>query len=740
MLFLVAVDLARAGEPDDKVIMTLRRPAAFLTAAALALGGVLLVSTPAVAADQVVTTEADSGAGSLRAAVAAVGSGETITFAPGIDEILLESAIDVPVGVTIQGPTDTTLTIARGDIGAFSLFMVGPSAAGQNFVFADLTLDGRVYPGATPSGSNNPLIFAFGSNVGDLTLSDVNAWHNTAGRGAGLATFNTSGDVLIERGQYSGLTGGEGGAISLESTNGDVTVTGAIFTGNSATGGHGGALEVQVSGADVLIESTEFVNNFTSWAGGEGPGGAIFVEAAASLSVVDSGFTNNRVLVSGDGGAIYASDVVTSIEVSGSTFVGNDINIATSDLGGGLAVVSADATVTITDTLFEANEARTGGGVGLSEVAGATQITGTTFFDNYAADYGGGLYAGLPGSSVDVGGTTFNQNEADTNGGAIYVHGNNAVGIIESEFVANDASAESGALWAEIGSAGSLTVSASQFRDNTAGSLATAIGIGDDDSPGPILIDSSTVMSTAAGSIPLVDLGDVPVAGSMQIRSSTFDTGSGALAPAIRVGTIENVFALTYSTIVSRIGLSIEESDSGDVVVRHTAFETTAAPIEIDVDPAQPELRVGVAWSAFTGTLDAAEADDIVGNQTALPTLGLGVLAQNGGPAFGTGTGLLTRLPETGSPLIDLGQSPAPGSASDFDQRGTGFPRIIGGRIDIGALEAPLPTAGGGGGGVLPPTGATISWWLLIVAGAVFVLGAAALVLARRGRRGGATR
>lgn len=711
--------------------MTLRRPAAFLTAAALALGGVLLVSTPAVAADQVVTTEADSGAGSLRAAVAAVGSGETITFAPGIDEILLESAIDVTVGVTIQGPTDTVLTIARGDIGAFSLFTLAPAAAGQNFVFADLTLDGRVYPGAAPSGNNNPLIYASGSDVGDITLRDVNVWENTAGRGAGLATFNTSGDVLIERGQYSGLTAGEGGAISLEATSGDVTVRGALFTGNWATGGHGGALEVQVSGADVLIEDTDFVNNFTNWAGGEGPGGALFVEGAATVSVVDSGFTNNRVLVDGDGGAIYATDVATSIQVSGSTFVGNDINLTTDDIGGGVAVESTDATVTITGTLFQSNEAPTGGGVGLWEVDGATQITGTTFFDNYAVDFGGGLYTGLPGASIDVAQTTFNLNESDTNGGAFYVHGNNAVGITGSEFVANDASAESGGLWAALGSAGSLTVSASQFRENTAGSVATAIGIGDEDSPGPILIDSSTVMSTAAGSIPLVDLGDVPLGGSMEIVSSTFDTGSGALAPAIRVGTIADVFALAYSTVVSRIGLSIEETTSGDAVVVHTAFETVAAPIEIDVDPA-PDVRLAVAWSAFTGTLDAAESEDIVGNQTALPTLGLGVLAQNGGPTYGTGTGLLTRLPETGSPLINVGQSPAPGSASDFDQRGPGFPRIIGGRIDIGALEAPLPTAGGGGGGVLPPTGATIPWWFVVVAVAAIAGGAGVLTRARR--------
>jgi hypothetical protein len=55
----------------------------------------------------------------------------------------------------------------------------------------------------------------------------------------------------------------------------------------------------------------------------------------------------------------------------------------------------------------------------------------------------------------------------------------------------------------------------------------------------------------------------------------------------------------------------------------------------------------------------------------------LGPLQDNGGP-----TSTMALLP--GSPAIDAGDN---AGAPNFDQRGTGFPRMVGGTIDIGAFE-----------------------------------------------------
>ena len=61
----------------------------------------------------------------------------------------------------------------------------------------------------------------------------------------------------------------------------------------------------------------------------------------------------------------------------------------------------------------------------------------------------------------------------------------------------------------------------------------------------------------------------------------------------------------------------------------------------------------------------------------------LGALADNGGPT-------LTMLPLAGSPLIDAGPATVPIFAgNEFDQRGPGFPRVLGSKADIGAVEVP---------------------------------------------------
>ena len=63
----------------------------------------------------------------------------------------------------------------------------------------------------------------------------------------------------------------------------------------------------------------------------------------------------------------------------------------------------------------------------------------------------------------------------------------------------------------------------------------------------------------------------------------------------------------------------------------------------------------------------------------------LGLLKDNGGPTF-------THELLAGSPAIDAGDpnfTPPP----DFDQRGTGYPRVVNGRIDIGAFEVQTTSA-----------------------------------------------
>jgi hypothetical protein len=66
------------------------------------------------AVGHVVTSGADSGTGSLRAAIAASASGDLITFASSVTRVQLASEIDIAIPLTIQGPGASSLTIDGG--------------------------------------------------------------------------------------------------------------------------------------------------------------------------------------------------------------------------------------------------------------------------------------------------------------------------------------------------------------------------------------------------------------------------------------------------------------------------------------------------------------------------------------------------------------------------------------------------------------------------------------------------
>jgi hypothetical protein len=60
------------------------------------------------------------------------------------------------------------------------------------------------------------------------------------------------------------------------------------------------------------------------------------------------------------------------------------------------------------------------------------------------------------------------------------------------------------------------------------------------------------------------------------------------------------------------------------------------------------------------------------------------------GPLQGNGGLTLTRMPLATSPVVNAG---APDATSRYDQRGPGYPRLVAGVQDIGAVESPYREA-----------------------------------------------
>ena len=257
---------------------------------------ILLFAASAFASTDVVTTLADSGTGSLRAALAAANSGDTIVFSSGLTgTISLASALTINQNVTIQGPGASNLTISGANqVGVFVV-----SSAVTNGIISGLTIAN----GNTEGGPGGGI-----SNNGVLTVTNSSFNDNSAGGNAGGAISN-SGTFVVSGSSFTGNSSssgdaGVGGAID---NTGTLTVDNSTFSANSSN--NGGAICNE--GGTATIRNSTFSANSSGSAGG----GAIFgfagaVTATNNILVGNSGQIGAGVANAGGGAIVNLSDNV----------------------------------------------------------------------------------------------------------------------------------------------------------------------------------------------------------------------------------------------------------------------------------------------------------------------------------------------------------------------------------------------------------------------------------------------
>jgi beta-glucanase (GH16 family) len=235
--------------------------------------------------DVTVTSSLDSGAGSLRRALASVCAGGSIDFAPSLagETITLTSgpvtlardvsidASDAP-GLTISGNNTDRVLIVNAGVAASVAHLgladgYGWQLAGGVLNNGDLTLDHVTVTGnamATNAGD----FWQGGGGIysGDgatLSLIDSTVADNQAAWSGGgvYAFFNTT--TTIVRSTISGNVSNDvgGGIRSL----GDMTIINSTISGNTSTGWHGGAI-FHTDGAMEILNSTIANNKGPDWA------------------------------------------------------------------------------------------------------------------------------------------------------------------------------------------------------------------------------------------------------------------------------------------------------------------------------------------------------------------------------------------------------------------------------------------------------------------------------------------
>jgi len=247
-----------------------------------ALAGMTALATPAAqAATFTVTTLADSGAGSLRQAIASAGVGDTITFAAGLTgTIQLASTLVIPVtGLIISGPGPNVISVSgQNNVGVFSVAPaitavingltiefgnVTGSGGGVNVgAGAALNIVNDMFLGNTATVSGGAL-FGGSLQVGNDTFSG-----NSANQGG--AIFNSGTTFLINDTFFGNTAGSAGGAVySFQCmSTGGIRAQNDTFSGNFATGNNGNAIFAQSCTANpTFLQNSIFSDGTNNCAG-----------------------------------------------------------------------------------------------------------------------------------------------------------------------------------------------------------------------------------------------------------------------------------------------------------------------------------------------------------------------------------------------------------------------------------------------------------------------------------------
>ncbi|MEO8528271.1 MAG: choice-of-anchor Q domain-containing protein [Pseudolysinimonas sp.] len=188
------------------------------------------------------------------------------------------------------------------------------------------------------------------------------------------------------------------------------------------------------------------------------------------------------------------------------------------------------------------------------------------------------------------------------------------------------------------------------------------------------------------------------------------DTNGGLFGLAfgtVDKGSTDLVLGIGLSTIVAPGVLHIAQGNTGLTLLLDSILSSSSTTNALVLEDAQLTYRVTMKYDIDSDVGTYPWIDDQGGNQFSVADPMLATLADNGGPTF-------TRLPLAGSPAINLGD-PAIVGAPSTDQRGTGFARISGGRVDIGAVEVQAALAATGSELPWIPAGVAL---LLLLAGA----------------------
>ncbi len=520
------------------------------------------------------------------------------------------------------------------------------------------------------------------------------------------ATDVTISSVTLTNGYYYGNAGG--GAIFDYATN--LTLQDCVVENSAALylyGGFGGGVAA-INASSITLSGSTLQNNYAN-----GGGGGLVTYAQTAVTVTGGTVQNNNVEKYG-GGGIAAFSRGGNITITGTTVDGNTAANSYYGGGGGLYARNSGGSMTVTGVNLTNNTSKGGGGGARMKPGqgGTATVENSTVTGNTTSNgYGGGLY--LSSGSTEVDNTVVSNNYAYYAGGGIQPYETDFT-ISDSEVTGNNTHHNGGGIWAASAPFAMLrtTVSGNYAYDSAGGAFigsAYYAGSGNSD----VSIQGSTFNNNSAfyvGGIDIIGSSSDPGFNATLTDTTIANNSANSFVGGLYAGNLYGgTFSIESSTIVGNasgaVGGGVATRSTNPVVLHDNIVanntDNGTGPDASGGFTANYNLIKDATGASLTGANNTTGVDPM-----------LGALANNGGTTQ-------TMLPAAGSPAIDAGD-PAFAPPPDTDQRGAGFPRVVNGVIDLGAVEAgvnapaearvPLPTLGKGGRGALGLLLAALAW------------------------------
>jgi len=411
----------------------------------------------------VVTNTNDSGAGSLRDAIAQSRAGDYILFAP-----------------TLAGKT---ITLTRGQL------EIPP---GKNLI-----IDGAAAPGLSISGNNSSRVFLVNANVDirtSFTLKNLKIINGKTKEEGGAIKTTDEVSVTVDKVEFIKNVADQGGGAMYLAWNSSLTVTDSKFTENNATAGNnerGAGAIAFVSPKNLTVRNSDFTNN-------RGINGAAINSLNGKLTVENSRFIGNDTTAAvfapndpngnsflrGFGPAIYADRASSTNESSGTIIITGSVfknNKGRGEGGAAYLYTAPGDSVTVAYSLFENNEVlplpggNGGNGGALVQMSNGPNrgftLTHSAFRGNKAAAQGGALW--VMGAPTRITDSDFTGNRVPTTAVDGYGNVGGAMALYAPTTIVNSRMANNYAGWVGGGLAAAdgypVSVQNTTFLNNTSG-------------------------------------------------------------------------------------------------------------------------------------------------------------------------------------------------------------------------------------------------------------------------------